>query len=92
MNNEIAVGIIKKTENREKLEKPLKISDALIMANYEMHRSGDDAAYLTIEVQKLNKEGREIEKITPNIRVQLQRRIGGEGGEGQWEPIGWQGY
>jgi len=91
LDSALAREIIVKHDNRERLEKPVKVSDAKVISEYEVRRTTDGAGYLTIEMTKYDKNQREIEKILPNIRVQL-KRIGGEGDDGHWEPVSWQTY
>jgi|GEM_PF-2397049 len=87
----LAREIIVKHDNRERPEKPAKVSDAKVIAEYEVRRLTDGNGYLNIAMHKADNKGREIEKILPNIRIQLQR-IGGDGDDGHWEATGWQTY
>jgi len=91
LDSALARELIQKHDNRERLEKPEKMSDAWIIANYGIRPTTGSAGYLTIEMVKVDKEDREIEKILPNVRVQLQR-VGDEQDNGYWEPIGWETY
>jgi len=87
----LAREIIVKHDNRERPEKPARISDAKVIAEYEVRRLAEGNGYLNIAMHKADDKGREIEKILPNIRIQLQR-IGEEGDDGHWEPVGWETY
>jgi len=84
---------IRKYDNREKIDRSalVKQSDSTIFAEYDVRKTADGNGYLTIEMIKADKQGREIEKILPYIRVNL-KRIGGKGDNGHWEPVGWQTY
>jgi len=82
LNPAKAKELIEKYDNHERLQQQDKKSDYMIVANYEVHRTTFDTGYLNIEMKKTDKEGREIEKILPNIRIQL-KRIGGDGDNGQ---------
>jgi len=83
--------IIEKYASGENVKVDEKRSENNIIAEYEIRRTIGKSGYLNIEVYKIDNEWREIEKILPNIRVQL-KRIGGEGDDGHWEPTGWGTY
>jgi len=55
--------------------------------NYRLKEAADGSAYIVIKISSVDKEKKEIEKITPNIRIDL-RNAKDEEGE-YWEPIGW---
>jgi len=85
--------LINKYHNGEVMEKikPKKDVQNRFIMDYELVKTADGAAYLTFESALADKQNREIEKISPNIRVNL-KRIGDDGDNGHWEPIGWQAY
>jgi len=85
-------ALINKYHNGEVMEKlkPNKELKTRFIMDYELVKTADGAAYLTFESALADKHNREIEKISPNIRVQL-KRIEDEKGE-KWEPVGWQTY
>jgi len=55
--------------------------------DYRLKETIDGAAYIIIKISSVDREKKEIEKITPNIRIDL-RNAKDEEGE-YWEPIGW---
>jgi len=91
LDSETAIIFIKKYAAREKVEEPAKKSNHRVFAEYEIRRTTGGMGYLNIEMYKADEKDREIEKMLPNIRVNL-KRIGGDGDGGHWEAIGWQTY
>jgi len=85
--------LINKYHNGEVMEKikPRKDAKNRFIMDYELVKTVDGAGYLIFEGALADSQNREIEKLSPNIRVQL-KRIGGEGDDGHWEPIGWETY
>jgi len=92
LTTEKVKALINKYHNGEVLEKvkPNKELQTRFIMDYELVKTADGAGYLTFESALVDKHNREIEKISPNIRVQL-KRIEDEKGE-KWEATGWQTY
>jgi len=65
-------------------------SEEKIRVDYEVRKNADGSAYLEFRVSTADAQYREIEKILPNVRLQL-RRVENEP-DGHWEPIGWEEY
>jgi len=92
LTSERVKELINKYHNGEVMEKikPNKELQTRFIMDYELVETADGAGYLTFESALADKHNKEIEKISPNIRVQL-KRIEDEKGE-KWEPVGWQTY
>jgi len=56
--------------------------------DWYLRETANGAAYIVIKIAAVDKNKREIEKILPNIRINL--RPGKDGRGEYWEPIGWQ--
>jgi len=93
LTSERVKELINKYHNGEVLEKikPNKDAQTRFIMEYELVKTADGAAYLTFEIALADKQNREIEKMLPNIRVNL-KRVGDDGDNGKWKPIGWEIY